>query len=173
MRFLQLISNGFAKLESLFLSLSLITMLVVAFWQVVMRNIYGEGYVWADLLVRILVLWVGLLGAALATHEGHHLSIDVVTKFLSPRAVKVLKLFTRSFALVICILLTRAAYNYILFQRAGGERSLFGMPAWVTEVIIPIAFALIAAHFAILILQGIVSLFTGASLPSDSKDHPV
>jgi TRAP-type C4-dicarboxylate transport system permease small subunit len=160
-RILNAISNGLARIEAVALAICLLTMLGVAFFQVVMRNLYDVGYVWADILVRLLVLWVGLLGASLATHEGSHLTIDVVTKFLPQRVTTGIRVVVRIFALIICAILARAAYQYILLQRdtsTGGV--LFGIPDWVMEVIIPVAFALIAFHFVILILQGIYELIT-------------
>lgn len=172
MKILRLISNGLARVEAVLLAISLLTMLFVAFYQVLIRNLYDFAYVWADELVRILVLWVGLLGAALATHEGHHLSIDVVTKFLSPRLSLLVKVLARIFALVICIVLAQAAYGYILFEREGGQRALFALPIWTTELIIPVAFILISFHFGVLIIQGVGELLFGVKPPEAPGGTP-
>ena len=137
-----------------------------------MRNIYDIGYVWADILVRILVLWVGLLGAAVATSEARHLTIDVVTKFLPPRIAQSIRVLTWMFALTVCVLLARAAMLYIDMQQQGGEESIFGLPAYVTEIIIPIAFALISFHFVLLILQGVIEIFHPTESPERLQDIP-
>ena len=172
MRFLQAINNSVARVEAIALAVCLLTMLFVAFFQVVMRNIYDIGYVWADILVRILVLWVGLLGAAVATSEARHLTIDVVTKFMPPRIAQSLRVLTWLFAFTICVLLARAAMLYIEMQKQGGEDSIFGIPAYVTEIIIPVAFVLISFHFAILILQGIIEVFHPTESPEHIQDIP-
>lgn len=159
MKILNAISNGMARVEAVALAISLITMLAVAFFQVVMRNIYGIGYVWADILVRTLVLWVGLLGAVVATQEGRHLTIDVMTKFLPAQVTRVVRVVARVFALVVCLYLTEAAYDYILLQKETSVGpGLFGLPPWLPEIIIPIAFVLISFHFFILIIAGIVDV---------------
>lgn len=172
MRFLKALSNGLARVETIALAICLLTMLFVAFFQVVMRNIYDMGYVWADILVRVLVLWVGLLGATVATSEARHLSIDVVTKFLPPRAANLIRVLTWIFALTVCILLTRAAVMYLDLQKESGGETIFGIPAYVAELIIPIAFVLISFHFTVLIIQGIVECFHPTESPEMGRDVP-
>ena len=172
MRFLQALSNGVARIEAVALAICLLTMLFVAFFQVVMRNIYDIGYVWADMLVRLLVLWVGLLGAAVATSEARHLTIDVVTKFLPSRLAHTVRVVTWLFALTVTALLARAAILYVELQKQGGEESVFGLPAYVTEMIIPVAFLLISFHFFLLILQGLIEIFRPSEAPDRAQDIP-
>jgi TRAP-type C4-dicarboxylate transport system permease small subunit len=170
-KLLTAITNGLARIEAVALAICLLTMLSVAFFQVVMRNIYGIGYVWADILVRILVLWVGLLGATLATHECRHLTIDAITKFLPVAVTRVVRVIVRIFALVVCVLLTGASWDYIQLQKTTSMgKGLFGMPPWVTEVIIPIAFLLISIHFFVLIIQGIVDVFLRTDISAPPED---
>ncbi len=152
------------------MAVCLLTMLFVAFYQVLLRNFYDFSYLWADQLVRILVLWVGLLGASIATHQSQHLSIDVVTKFLPARVSQVVKLLVRIFAVVVCILLARASWSYMVLQMEMGEKSLFGLPAWSTETIIPGAFILISFHFLIHIIQGMGELLFGVAAPKTPEE---
>jgi len=147
-------------------------MLGIAFFQVVMRNIYDVGYIWADIMVRVLVLWVGLLGATVATSEGRHLSIDVVTKFLPARLTKIIHVVTWSFALTVCALLARASFGYIEMQKLSNEPAIFGIPVHITEIIIPIAFVLISFHFSVLIVNGVVEIFRPTETPQTGQDLP-
>ncbi|MHC4216381.1 MAG: TRAP transporter small permease [Planctomycetota bacterium] len=170
MKILTVITNALARIEAVALAICLLVMLGVAFFQVVMRNIYGVGYVWADILVRILVLWVGLLGATLATHEGRHLTIDALTKLFPVTVTRIVRVIVRIFAFGVCVLLTDAALDYIELQKTTATgKGLFGMSPWITEVIIPIAFILISFHFLVLIIQGIADVFrhTDASAPPE------
>ena len=172
MRYLQAFSNGLARIESLALAMCLLAMLGVAFFQVVMRNIYDIGYIWADILVRVLVLWVGLLGAAVATSEARHLTIDAITKFLPARLTRVIHVMTWTFALVVCVLLAQASFEYIDLQKQSNEPSVFGIPVHITEIIIPIAFVLISFHFAVLIVNGFVEIFRPTESPKTGKEVP-
>ena len=69
-----LLSRG---LEQALLVFFLALMMVTAFAQIAVRNLFGIGLTWSEPLVRYLVLWVGFLGAALAVREGRHITIEV------------------------------------------------------------------------------------------------
>ena len=171
MKLLSSLSNGLARIEAVALALSMIVMLGVAFFQVVMRNIYGIGYVWADILVRTLVLWVGLLGATVATHEGRHLTIEVLTKFLPPQMTRIVRVVVRCFTFTVCLFITHAAYNYIQLQKETAVGfGLFGMPPWISEIIVPIAFVLISFHFFVLIALGIADIVRRSDLSAPHQE---
>lgn len=52
-------------------------------WQVASRYAIGRPSSFTEELARYLLIWIGLLGAAYATGQGAHLSIDLL-----PRALK-------------------------------------------------------------------------------------
>jgi TRAP-type C4-dicarboxylate transport system permease small subunit len=68
------------RVEQTLVSIFLSVMILIAFLQIVLRNLFATGFTWGDPLVRNLVLWVGFIGAAIATREGKHISIDVVSQ---------------------------------------------------------------------------------------------
>ena len=45
-------------------------MILMAFGQVVLRNVFHTGIEWGDVFLRHMVLWLGFLGATIATGEG-------------------------------------------------------------------------------------------------------
>ncbi|MDP6265026.1 MAG: TRAP transporter small permease subunit, partial [Pseudomonadales bacterium] len=69
-------------IEDSALVISLLTMMTVAVVQIALRNFFDSGMFWADSFVRILVLWVALLGAMVATRENNHIKIDVLSRYL-------------------------------------------------------------------------------------------
>ena len=70
------------KLEQILLGILLGTMIFIAFIQIALRNALSTGLAWGDGLVRNLVLWTGFIGAAVATREGKHISIDAVSRMV-------------------------------------------------------------------------------------------
>ena len=68
------------RVEQILLVILLSSMIVIAFFQIVLRNLFSTGLTWGDPLVRNLVLWIGFIGAALATREGKHINIDIVSQ---------------------------------------------------------------------------------------------
>ena len=47
--------------------LALVSILVMALIQIVLRNVFDSGLLWAESFLRILVLWIAILGAMVAT----------------------------------------------------------------------------------------------------------
>ena len=79
---LRLLISIFHFVENSALVVSLATMLILAISQIVLRNFFDTGIFWADSFMRLLVLWVALLGAMVATREQNHINIDAVSRYL-------------------------------------------------------------------------------------------
>jgi TRAP-type C4-dicarboxylate transport system permease small subunit len=133
--------------EEGFLVILLSLMILIAFFQIVLRNLFETGLTWGDPLVRNLVLWVGFIGAALATKEGKHINIDVVSRWMPPRGKIFVEAITDLFSSFICALLTYAALKFIRNEVQMGNISFPGIPSWIPEIILPITFGLMALRF--------------------------
>lgn len=83
MKVLDLIDDFISRVEGWAIVILLSFTLLMAFSQVVLRNIFSTGFIWADILLRNLVLWIALLGASIATKERKHIAIDAVSRFFS------------------------------------------------------------------------------------------
>ncbi len=150
MKILRALSKLLVRVETALLVLFLSAMVVFAFGQVVLRNLFGTSLLWIDPLVRQTVLWAGFIGAALATADDRHISIDAFTKFLSPGVKSVVKIVTGLAAAVVTFFLALAAWGFLGEEIAsGGDERFLGMPSWAHLVIIPGGYALIALHFLI------------------------
>ncbi len=153
MKTLRWFDTLFSKIESGFLVLTLGTMVILAFAQVVLRNLFGTGFVWADTIVRHLVLWVGFIGAALAVREERHIGIDALTKFLSPGATRVVRIVTSAFAALVCFFLAAAAWTYLKLDREVGGVLVLSLPSWVGILIIPAGYIVLAFHFLVKVVE--------------------
>ena len=85
MKLLELLDRSFTRAEGWVLIGLLSVMVVLAFLQVILRNLFQEGFIWGDILLRHLVLWIGFVGASMATSQERHITIDALTRFLSDR----------------------------------------------------------------------------------------
>ena len=149
MKILKNLGRRFNQIEELFISLLLLAMIFLASLQIFMRIFFDSGLVWADPLLRHLVLWVGMLGAALATRYGKHITIDIFSHLLPARGLLWLNLVLNLFAAVVCGFLTWAACLFIKNEIAfGSGRELVGIPVWAWNLIFPFAFALMTARFS-------------------------
>ncbi|MBP1700704.1 MAG: C4-dicarboxylate transporter permease, partial [Deltaproteobacteria bacterium] len=111
-------------------------MILLAFLQIFLRNFFATGLDWGDPLLRNLVLWIGFLGATLATREGKHINIDVVSRWLPSLGKNVVTLFIHLFSFFICCFLTYAALKFIKNEVQMENRTFLNIPAWIPEMIL-------------------------------------
>jgi len=149
MKILKTIDSVFNKIEGALLIFLLLVMLFMAFGQVVLRNFFSGGIVWGDILLRHLVLWIGFLGAALATSGERHLNIDILTRYLPGRLKGAVAALSNVFAAVICFLLFRASLTFIEFEISNNSTVFAEVPSWYAQIIIPAGFGLLAFHFIV------------------------
>lgn len=149
MKIFKTIDSFINKIEGAILIFLLLIMLIMAFGQVVLRNFFSGGVVWGDILLRHLVMWIGFLGAALATSNERHLNIDVLTRYLPARLKGIIAALANIFAATICFLLSRASITFIEFE-INNKNIVFGdIPSWYAQIVIPIGYGLLTFHFLI------------------------
>ena len=157
------LNDVIGKIEAFMVSILLSVMIFLAFLQVVMRNIFNQGIPWADSVVRLMVLWVGLFGGCLATKLEQNITIEVMTKYMPEKGKHVVGVLVKSFAVIVCLYLLNASMTFIKNESASGSQFLHLFPEWWTITIIPIAFALIPFHLLFSIAKDIQFLAKGRS----------
>jgi TRAP-type mannitol/chloroaromatic compound transport system permease small subunit len=117
---------------------------------------------------------VFLLGAAWTLQEHGHVRIDLVSSHLSPRARVAIDIAGGLlFLLPVCLLIAYDAWAYFLIAYRQNETSPNpgGLLWWPMKLVIPVAFALLAAQGVAEIIKGI-AVFTGhRPLPAERAGH--
>ena len=152
------LDTNISKIETVLITLLLSMMILMAFSQIVLRNFFATGIDWGDALVRYLVVWVAFIGAAIATREGKHISIDLFSRWQKgsgSTAVKILSCFASA---VISALLTFAAIKFLWFEAQMGSTAFLDLPVWIPELIMPVAFALMKLRVLMEMISEIVKL---------------
>lgn len=139
------------RLEDGLLVLLLSVMIALAVFQVASRNLFAEGVVWIDPLLRMLVLWVGLTGAVVATRTNNHIRIEILTKYLPAAVLPYVHRLVYLFTLAICLLISWHAARFVLSEYEYGTMAFSSMPAWLAALIIPVSFLLIAIRYLLLL----------------------
>lgn len=141
------------KLEDGLLVLILASMILLAGYQIIARNFFSEGLVWIDPLLRMLVLWVGFAGAVVATRTDKHIRIDVFTKYLPENILPYVQRVVYLFAVSVCMLIGWHAARFVYSEYEYSTIAFAGIPAWLTALIIPISFILIAFRYGLLFIS--------------------
>ena len=151
---LERIRHGVARLEDILLTLLLTGMILLAAAQILSRNLFSFGFVWGEPLLRVLVLWLALLGAMAATRDGNHIRIDVLSRFLPPGANLWVRRITDLFGALVCALVAWHAGRFVHADWQDGLNWISGVPSWTVELIIPIGFGVMALRFLLHALLG-------------------
>jgi TRAP-type C4-dicarboxylate transport system permease small subunit len=144
-------------------------MVALAFLQVVLRNLFETGILWGDILLRHLVLWVGFLGASLATREDKHIHVDILTKLVPSGLVPFIKICIHLFAVIICYVLARASYIFLTYEIEAGTTLFLDLPAWYFQIIMPVGFALIGFRFVLKILMRLIGGISEEMIEEENK----
>ena len=161
-----------------FLVLLFSLMIVLAFSLIIMRNVLSVGLTWADPLLRNAVLWLGFLGASLATQHDKHIKIDLAGRYLKPKAAAVVGIVTDLFTLVICLLLSDASLTFVRNEMEFRDTLVtigeFAVPSWWSQVILPVGFVLIALRILVRIIHrfGELSGRVEAARPAGAGGDP-
>jgi len=148
------------KIEDALLVSLLMLMIGLAVFQIVLRNGFDAGLVWADPLVRVLVLWLGLIGAMVASRTDNHISIDIVSKYLCARLKRVTTLLVYLFTTLVCALMTWHSARFVIMEKADGMLAFFSVPIWICELVIPFAFGIITIRYALFFMENLIRIFT-------------
>jgi len=135
------------RLEDALLAALLLAMVVLAPLQIVLRDAFDAGISWVDPLLRVLVLWVGMLGALAASRDGRHITIDVLSRLLPDRSRAAAAALTSLFAAAVSGLVAWHAARFVLTEYRFESTAFSGVPAWMLQSILPFAFGMIALRY--------------------------
>ena len=138
------------RAEDALLVLLLTAMIVLASTQILLRNLLDSGFVWIDPLLRVLVLWLGLIGATVATRNNRHIRIDLLSKLFSRNTHRLIQSVIGQVSAWTCLVVAWYGFKWIQMDYVDGVTSFAGVPAWLLEVIIPVTFALIGLRYLIM-----------------------
>lgn len=138
------------RVEDILLATLLTAMIALAATQILLRNLFDSGLVWIDPLLRVLVLWLGLLGAMVATRNKKHISIDVLTRYVKGKLQYLLQALVEHLSAWTCLVIAIHGFNWVFLDFVDGLVAFSGIPSWMLEVIIPLSFAVIGLRYLLM-----------------------
>lgn len=135
------------RLEDVLLALLLGTMVILAGGQILLRNVFDAGISWVDPFLRMLVLWVSLLGALVASRHNRQISVDLVSRFAAPRWQRWINVLIGLVTAGITGVIAWHSARFFIMEYQDGLEVIPGFPAWLPILILPLAFGLIALRY--------------------------
>lgn len=135
--------------ETLILIALFISLVVLAVVQILLRNVFASGILWAESYVRIIVLWIAMLGAMIASRDDQHICIDVLVDKLPRRLRNIARRVSHLMTSVICFITAWYSLKFVREEYDYGGIAFGIVPNWLCEAIIPFAFMIIACRYLI------------------------
>ena len=143
------IKKAIHLLEDSLLITLLVSMIVLASGQIILRNFFDMGIIWIDPLLRVLVLWAGMIGATVASRDNKHIRIDLLSRYIPKRMHLAIQFFVGLFTVLVCSVIAVFGSRWVYMDYRDGLTSFSGLPSWALAVIIPLAFGLIAVRYLV------------------------
>ncbi len=160
-------------------SLELLVIVVVAvlvvdvLWQVFTRFILKSPSTWTEELAVFMLIWVSLLGAAVALNRGAHLGIDYFVGKLSPRK----RLYTEIFVFLCISAFSLAVMVIGGIELVGNTLRLeqtspaLGVRVGYVYIAVPISGFFLVLYSVIGLVERIVQLFKGGPIITHEITH--
>ena len=148
--------------ENASLVLVLAAMIALAAAQIIMRNALDTGVSWGDEALRLMVLWITMLGAVAATRDRRHIVIDVLSRLLPSGLQAWASFIVDSFSAGVAGVLAWYAAVFVGDSKEYGDLLLNDLPAWPFQIILPIAFTIITYRYVLWSLRHLRDIVRGA-----------
>jgi TRAP-type C4-dicarboxylate transport system permease small subunit len=139
--------------EDALLLVILISMILLAGTQIVLRNFFDTGFFWGDELLRLMVLWLTIAGGLAASRMDKHISIAVLDRFLPRKLQAVTRIIIDLFTACVCALFAWHSGRFVMGSYEFGDMLMRNIPAWTMQIILPVGFFLMAYRHLILAIK--------------------
>jgi TRAP-type C4-dicarboxylate transport system permease small subunit len=138
--------------------LILLMMIGLAVYQIVLRNVFSSSLVWVEPLLQNAVLWIGLLGAMIASRRDEHIRIDLINTWLKPEARRWLAMVVDLFTCAVCAVVAWYSMLFLFEEMGQGGNAFPGVPSWILQAMIPIGFSVISFRYLIMFFLDLLHL---------------
>ncbi len=164
----QRINSFLGKIENGLLCLIIAMMIGLAVLEIVLRYGFKTSFLWKHLLLQNLTLWMCFLGAALASSERRHISIDALNRILPTNISRYTGYIIDVLSLIVVGILAYFGFDFLIEEQKS-PATIGIIPMWWVKTIIPFGFVLIGIH---LILQICIKLTGKDQLMEDAEGEP-
>ena len=159
------LEKGGRYTENFALVALLAIMVLLSVLQIVNRQFLGGSLqiVWADEVIRTIVLWLAMVGSIAAARDNKHIRIDAVAHLVSSSVLRWIRVVVDLFAAGVCAMIGYHAWRLIMQEREWGDMSAIDVPVWLLHAIVPAAFILISYQFLLHVLRGVIGADTSGA----------
>ena len=108
----------------------------------------SPGYSWAQDVAKVLIMWVGFVGASMATRDHKHIRIDFVRKAVPAERRPLYNGISHLVTVAFCLVLLVLASAYLLDRLEMGARlASIDLGVWLLVLPIPLSLLIMVLRF--------------------------
>jgi C4-dicarboxylate transporter, DctM subunit len=134
--------------ERALVALLLLAMILLPAFSTISRRLTGRELAGATVLAQHITLWVGFLGAMLATISGKHLALSTLGVLPKGWPRRTAAFFGQTVSAVTCALLAWASIRLVRAEWEGFGIVAFGIRVAWSQLVMPLGFGVMALRFA-------------------------
>ena len=150
--------------EDAVLVIILTALILLAASQIVMRNFFNFGFIWADEMLRMLVLWIAVAGAVAASRTDKHINIAILDRFLPEKLKLLVKIVIHIFTATVCGAVAWYSVQFVQMSHEFGDVLMGSVPAWLPQLILPVGFGLICYRYSLFVIKEVYRLARGGQV---------
>ena len=158
-------------LENAICVVTLGTVSVLVFGQVISRYIFEYTPIWSEELSRFLVVWSIFIGVAIGVRKNQHIGVDAIIRFLPHRLKLASEVLLNLIGVVVIGILIFNSFEFIQHTREYEQLSpAMRIPMYIPYIAMPVGLSLSIIHF----IHNIIKLFTIPDQPEQalySSEH--
>jgi tripartite ATP-independent transporter DctM subunit len=134
--------------ENAIATLTACALMVLPLVEIVARTVFSTGVPGAGPFTNHLTMWVSMLGAAIAARDEKLLALATGAFIPEGRWRHAAHVAAAAVGSAVAALFAMGAVQYVRVRYAAGRELAAGVPEWTTELVLPVAFTLIAVRLA-------------------------
>lgn len=130
-------------------------------YEVTARYLFVAPTIWAAELSQLCLIWGSMIGMPWLLNTNQHIAVDAVTERLGQAAQRVCRVLAMTaIALFSAVVAWKGGdIFYDSFERGRTTGSMLDLPTWVSELAVPVGFAL-------LFIQALIELGAAVARPA-------
>lgn len=144
------------KIEELSLIIMYSLMVIVIFFQVIMRYVFNNSLSWSEELGKFLFVWLSWIGISIGAKRGEHIKITMLVDKLPPRTAHATNIISDLIVVGICAITAYYSFSLVISQSAVHYAGIKISMAW--------GYLAVALGCSLMIFRSFISIFSSAKL---------
>ncbi|MCF7983983.1 MAG: TRAP transporter small permease [Thiohalocapsa sp.] len=150
------------KTEEAIISLLLVAMTLLVFWEVILRFGFGTGVTWGQEATLHLSAWFVLFGVSYGLKVGAHIGVDAFVRLFPPAGQRLMTGIAVVLSLIYCGLFIYGAWIYLAkMKMIGIDLEDIEVQTWIAHSILLIGLVFLSIRLLLLLWKVIIGTATG------------